>query len=125
MLIRYKKSYEKIAMGLLSFVPTEKEIKTLMQTIRKYEEDDKWQLFLWRDGDDIIGEIGIHFINDQEAVIEHISVNPSYRSEGIGKKIIMALKKSLGEDILIAPSAKVKSYYDNCFHTQSDKETGE
>ena len=29
MLIKYKKSYEKFAMGLLSFMPNEKEIKTL------------------------------------------------------------------------------------------------
>ena len=29
MLIRYRKNYEKIAMGLLSFMPTEKDLKRL------------------------------------------------------------------------------------------------
>ncbi|HWO97501.1 MAG TPA: N-acetyltransferase, partial [Bacillus sp. (in: firmicutes)] len=33
MLIRYKKNYEKIAMGLLSFMPTEKDLKALQKTM--------------------------------------------------------------------------------------------
>lgn len=37
MLIRFKKSYEKIAMGLLSFMPTEKDVKTLQLTMKDYE----------------------------------------------------------------------------------------
>ena len=37
MLIRFKKSYEKIAMGLLSFMPTEKDVKTLQLTMKEYE----------------------------------------------------------------------------------------
>ncbi|GGL46783.1 GNAT family N-acetyltransferase [Sporolactobacillus putidus] len=122
MLIRYKKSYEKIAMGLLSFVPSEKEIKVLLQTIRKYEEDEKWQLFLWKNGDDIIGVVGIHFKNDHEAEIEHISVNPSYRAQGVGRAIILALGTALGEDVRVVPSAAIKSYFENCFR-EEEKET--
>ncbi len=34
MLVRYKKAYEKIAMGLLSFMPNEKELKKLQQTMK-------------------------------------------------------------------------------------------
>ena len=34
MLVRYKKSLEKIAMGLLSFMPQEKDVKRLMETIQ-------------------------------------------------------------------------------------------
>ncbi|RYL94847.1 GNAT family N-acetyltransferase [Sporolactobacillus sp. THM7-4] len=126
MLIRYKKSYEKIAMGLLSFVPSEKEIKTLLQTIKRYEEDEKWQLFLWKDGDDIIGVIGVQLI-DQQALIEHLSVNPSYRAEGIGREIILALGKVLGENVRIVPSSKIKPYFDNCFQKKQEekKEAGE
>lgn len=122
MLIRYKKSYEKIAMGLLSFVPSEKEIKALLQTIKKYEENENWQLFLWKDGDDIIGVAGIHFNADHEAEIEHLSVNPSYRAQGIGKAIILGLGDVLGKDVRIVPSAAIKSYFDNCFH-EEEKET--
>ncbi|MBP1080503.1 hypothetical protein JOC74_000991 [Bacillus capparidis] len=59
MLIRYKKSFSKIAMGLLSFMPNEKDIKQLQQTIRNYEENPDHQLFLWKEGEDIVGAIGI------------------------------------------------------------------
>ena len=40
MLIRYKKSMEKIAMGLLSFMPEEKDVKKLTVTMKAYEEND-------------------------------------------------------------------------------------
>jgi len=45
MLIRYKKSFEKIAMGLLSFMPSEKDVKRLMETINSYDEKSNWHLF--------------------------------------------------------------------------------
>ncbi|MCO7176636.1 GNAT family N-acetyltransferase [Sporolactobacillus kofuensis] len=123
MLIRYKKSYEKIAMGLLSFIPSEKEIKLLLQTVKKYEEEDSWQLFLWKDDEDILGVIGIQMISDDEAVIEHISVNPSYRAEGVGKKMIFELGKLLGDKIRLAPSQAIQSYFDKCFEEGDEKET--
>ncbi|TGA98160.1 GNAT family N-acetyltransferase [Sporolactobacillus shoreae] len=123
MLIRYKKNYEKIAMGLLSYVPSEKEIKMLLQTVRKYEEEESWQLFLWKDGEDILGVIGIHMEDPGKATVEHISVNPSYRAEGIGKKMLLALQPILGNDVDITPSAAIKSYFDNCFHEKGEQET--
>ncbi|MCQ2010058.1 MAG: GNAT family N-acetyltransferase [Sporolactobacillus sp.] len=123
MLIRYKKSYEKIAMGLLSFVPSEKEIKLLLQTIKRYEDEESWQLFLWKDDEDILGVIGIQMISDQEAVVEHISVNPSYRAEGVGKKMILALGKMIGEHVQLTPSQAIKSYFDKCFEEGNEKET--
>lgn len=43
MLIRYKRSFEKIAMGLLSFMPGEKDVKQLQQTIKSYEMDEDRQ----------------------------------------------------------------------------------
>ena len=41
MLIRYKKIYEKIAMGLLSYMPGDHSVKALQETIQKYETDDR------------------------------------------------------------------------------------
>ncbi|HET7521748.1 MAG TPA: N-acetyltransferase, partial [Bacillales bacterium] len=77
MLIRYKHSHEKIAMGLLSFVPGEENLKQLQQTINEYESNDDWQLFLWKEGDDVTGIIGIRTVDDETAELQHISVNPS------------------------------------------------
>lgn len=59
MLIRYKKSFEKIAMGLLSFMPNEKDVKQLQQTMKDYETDTDRQLFLWKEDEDIVGCVGV------------------------------------------------------------------
>ena len=85
MLIRYKKTFEKIAMGLLSFIPNEKDLKKLQQTIKEYETNDKWHLFLWKENDDIIGIIGAKEQDGQLLEVQHISVNPSHRMQGVGK----------------------------------------
>lgn len=89
MLIRYKKQYEKIAMGLLSFMPDEKNVKVLQETMKQYEANDTWHLYLWKLDDDIAGVIGVRIDNDEiNVVIEHISVNPAYRSMGIAKSMV-------------------------------------
>ncbi|WP_203361846.1 GNAT family N-acetyltransferase [Bacillus sp. REN10] len=111
MLIRYKKSFEKIAMGLLSFMPEEKEIKKLQQTIKSYEEKDDWQLYLWKD-EEIIGALGT---KEQGGTIEiqHICVNPSYRMEGIGKSMVKELKE-MHADKKIVPNSSTSKFFHKC-----------
>ncbi|MDQ0213747.1 riboflavin biosynthesis RibT protein [Oikeobacillus pervagus] len=117
MLIRYKKSFEKIAMGLLSFMPCEKDIKQLQQTMKTYESDDQWQLYMWKD-EDIIGIIGIHILDDQTAEIQHISVNPSYRKEGIGKAMLKALKE-MHKNKQLKPNEYTATFFQKC-HLEED-----
>ncbi|MBM7645347.1 riboflavin biosynthesis RibT protein [Scopulibacillus daqui] len=112
MLIRYKKSYEKIAMGLLSFVPTEKDLKKLRQTMKRYDEENDWQLFLWRE-EDIIGIIGVK-LEGNRAEIHHVSVNPSYRGQGVGKKMVDSLHRIIGEKYTIIPAKQVSDFYESC-----------
>jgi riboflavin biosynthesis RibT protein len=100
MLIRYKKTFEKIAMGLLSFMPNEKDLKKLQQSMKNYETDDSWQLFLWKK-EDIIGLIGITLVDDDSFVIQHISVNPSHRNQGIGKQMVQAIKELYPEKAIL------------------------
>ncbi|MGO4888276.1 GNAT family N-acetyltransferase [Anaerobacillus sp. MEB173] len=111
MLVPYKPSYEKIAMGLLSYMPEEKEIKKLQQTIRRYETDEDWQLFLWKK-DDIIGVIGIHLLQDSTAELCHLCINPSYREEGLGKEMIEAIRKKV--DGKLIPTTCTMSFYRKC-----------
>jgi riboflavin biosynthesis RibT protein len=93
MLIRYKKTFEKIAMGLLSFMPSEKDLKKLQLTMKEYETDESWQLFLWKEEEDIIGLLGVLNHDDRNTLeIQHISVNPSHRSQGLGKRMVKTLK---------------------------------
>jgi riboflavin biosynthesis RibT protein len=112
MLIRYKKTFEKIAMGLLSFMPAEKEIKKLLHTMKQYETEEHWHLFLWKE-EDIIGLLGVVISNDT-IELQHISVNPSHRHHGIGKKMVKALKEMYPEKF-IQPNEYTAAFIEKCF----------
>ncbi|WP_243386457.1 GNAT family N-acetyltransferase [Bacillus kexueae] len=112
MLVRYKKAFEKIAMGLLSFMPNEKDLKKLQQTIQTYETDERWQLFLWKD-DDIIGVIGVELVDDQKIEIHHLCVNPSHRHQGIGKEMVNAIR-DIYKDKHIHPNDLVAPFFEKC-----------
>ncbi|GHH98129.1 GNAT family N-acetyltransferase [Neobacillus kokaensis] len=102
MLIRYKKTFEKIAMGLLSFMPNEKDLRKLQQTMKEYEAEESRQLFLWKE-EDIIGLLGIVYHTDRNAIeIQHISVNPSHRFQGVGKRMVKALKEMYPDKEIIS-----------------------
>jgi riboflavin biosynthesis RibT protein len=93
LLTRYKKMFNKIAMGLLSYMPNEKEIQKLQMTINDYETEQDHQLFLWKEEEGIIGLIGILFSDKEKIQIKHISVNPSHRGQGIARRMINSLKE--------------------------------
>ena len=92
MLIRYKKSFEKIAMGLLSFMPDEKDIKKLQQSMKSYETDESKQLFLWKEDEDLIGLIGVE-VHGNTVMLVDVSVNPSHRGQGVGRKMVTSVKE--------------------------------
>lgn len=119
MLIRYKKSFEKIAMGLLSYMPSEKDLKKLQQTIKQYESDKDWQLFLWKVDDDIIGLLGGVWNDESTFMIHHISLNPSHRGQGIGSSMVMALK-DLYPDKQIIPNKVTSAFIDKCIEEGSE-----
>ncbi|WP_077326777.1 GNAT family N-acetyltransferase [Virgibacillus siamensis] len=110
MLIRYKKNMEKIAMGLLSFMPEGKDVKKLQQTIKEYETNPDWQLFLWKE-EDIIGAIGVKIEDEINAVVQHISVNPSHRNMGIGKKMIEEVEKIYSEKYAVCADEFTQEFY--------------
>lgn len=91
MLLRYKKTYEKIAMGLLSYMPGEKNVKKLQETIHKYETEANWQLYLLKKDEDFIGLIGME-MEENYYTVHHISMNPSFRGEGIGREMVAKLR---------------------------------
>ncbi|HSI68089.1 MAG TPA: GNAT family N-acetyltransferase [Planococcus sp. (in: firmicutes)] len=101
MLYRYKKSFEKIAMGLMSFMPKERELKKLQQTMHMYEEKSGWQLYLWKKGDDFVGLLGVE-VEEESFTVHHISVNPSHRGEGIGHAMIDKIQQLMQERTMLA-----------------------
>ncbi|WP_144511295.1 GNAT family N-acetyltransferase [Bacillus sp. FJAT-22090] len=112
MLLRYKKSFEKISMGLLSFMPQEKDVKKLLETIQQYETNPDWHLFLWKKGEDLVGLVGVR-MKGTDGVIQHLSVNPSHRGEGIGKEMLQNLPAILHTSS-IQPSEEVKTFFEKC-----------
>ncbi|MCZ0701818.1 riboflavin biosynthesis RibT protein [Natronobacillus azotifigens] len=115
MLIKYKKSMEKIAMGLLSFMPEEKDVKKLQQTIKEYEENQNWQLYLWKEDEDVLGAVGI-LINDEkrQIIIQHISVNPSHRENGIGQEMVQAIKDIYQEKNQVCANDLTGNFLSRC-----------
>lgn len=113
MLNRYKKNSEKIAMGLLSFMPEGKDVKKLQQTIKEYETNADWHLYLWKEDDDVIGAIGLR-VDGDKAIIQHISVNPSHRNVGIGKKMIQEIRKLYESRYEITALETIQQYYQRC-----------
>lgn len=80
-------------MGFLSYIPGEKMVRKLQETIQQYLNDKDWQLFLYKEMEDYIGLIGIELDDDNRTyTIQHISVNPSFRGEGIGYEMVKEVK---------------------------------
>lgn len=112
MLIRYKKAFEKIAMGLLSFMPNEKDIKKLTETIQSYETDENWILYLWKKNDEYIGIVGLVLDNDT-ATIQHVSVVPSYRGEGVATEMVQEVVE-LGRYANVLATDETREFVQKC-----------
>src|SRR5699024_7864207 len=113
MLIRYKKDLEKIAMGLLSFMPEERDVKKLQDTILQYSSQTDWHLYLWRD-DEILGAIGLRIEEESEAIIQHISVNPSYRNQEIGKKMVEEIIQKYSKKYKVSADEMINDFFKKC-----------
>lgn len=96
MLIRYKKTYEKIAMGLLSYMPEAQSVKALQEKIHLYETDSSSELYLMKNGEDFIGLLGIE-VYEEMYILQDLAVNPSFRGEGIGTKMVNEIKNRYPE----------------------------
>ena len=77
MFISYNQSYEKIAMGLLSYVTDLKNVARLKPEMESYIENVDRKLFLWKDEvtDNIVALIGVE-ISEAMVLVRHIAVSP-------------------------------------------------
>jgi|SRR5690625_895625 len=120
MLIRYKKNQEKIAMGLLSFMPGDNDVKSLQETIKEYETNQHWYLYLWKYEDDIVGLVGLQIVDDLNVIIQHISVNPSFRNMGIGRQMIREIKKMYGEKYDVGGNEATEPFFHLCSKAEDE-----
>lgn len=121
MLVRYKKNQEKIAMGLLSLMPFEKELKLLQQTIHEYSTNPDWHLYLWKEDDDIVGAIGVKIVDDINVVIQHITVNPSFRNSGIGCKMVNEIQTLYSEKYDVVSNELTEEFFIRCIDKQKEE----
>ncbi|TKI61940.1 GNAT family N-acetyltransferase [Lysinibacillus mangiferihumi] len=119
MLIRYKKAFEKIAMGLLSFMPNEKDIKKLTETIQSYENDDNWVLYLWKKNDEYVGIVGL-VTDNHTATIQHVSVVPSYRGEGVAKEMLQEVAE-LDQYEQLRATDETREFVRKCIQCNEEK----
>jgi len=100
-------SFKKIAMGLLSYMPNEKDLKHVQQTMQSYEELENWHLYFWKHETDFIGVIGVKEV-DQTIVVQHLALNPSYRNQGIGKEILKNIQQLYPDKVIVPTEATGK-----------------
>lgn len=63
MLIQYKKDYEKIAMGLLSYLPDFKNIENLREEIELNQNESDFILYLYRnEQDNMVGVLEHNYL---------------------------------------------------------------
>ena len=93
MLISYNQNYEKIAMGLLSYIADFKAVDRLLDEMESYIHSEDKRLYLWKDKEteNIVGIIGLEY-NDVVVLVRHLAINPSFRNEVIVYKTLDKLQ---------------------------------
>lgn len=80
MLLKYRSDYEKVAMGLLSLVPTFKAINRLRTELQWYQASAKRELLLWKDANqDFSGALGVE-LKPGYVVVRFMVLTPAERS---------------------------------------------
>lgn len=113
MLVKYKKSNSKVAMGLLSYTPVHYKAGALQKVLENYEDHTDWQLYFWKEKDDFLGIIGIE-LEEHTFTIHHLSVIPSYRNEGIGHRMVEEIQR-LHEPLAMCSSHQTKDFLEKCW----------
>lgn len=101
MLVSYNQKYEKIAMGLLSYIADLKSMERLQTEMESYTSENSRKLYLWRDSDteNIVAIIGIE-CSETMVLIRHLAVSPSFRNEGIIYNVFDQLQNRYPEQTL-------------------------
>ncbi|WP_057893616.1 hypothetical protein [Lacticaseibacillus brantae] len=102
MLVKYKRDYQKIAMGFLSFLPDLDNLSNLKTELNLYTEDNDHALFMYREAPtaDFSGVVGIEASGDS-ILVRHLSFSPSVRSRATEFQALDDLKQLYPEATLM------------------------
>jgi riboflavin biosynthesis RibT protein len=94
MLTRAKDDHNKIVMGLLAYSPEIETTQQVMDELEVFETSEDREFYLWKDehSQSFIGLIGVEEGEDL-VLVRYITLSPSYRDEGISKKMLEALSE--------------------------------
>lgn len=120
MLIRYKNHLKKLQWVFYLSCLMKKTWKGCSRQWSNMNQKKIGKLFLWKEGEDIIGLVGVTS-SDQTMEIQHISVNPSHRHQGIGKTMIKALDELYPGKTLTATD-ETESFLNKCDINNENKE---
>jgi|SRR5699024_11721192 len=103
MLYKYKKDYEKIVMGFLSYLSDFKNIRNLQDEMKLYNRTDEYQVFLYRPepDQDFVGIAGIQ-MTEQFVMLRYISLAPNYRDQDNCFHILADLERVFPNDNVLA-----------------------
>lgn len=94
MLVRAKKTHQKIVMGLLSFADNLKDTQLLVNEFQHYEEDEDRSIYLWKDEEngDLVALLGIEH-HEEIILVRHVCVSPSYRGDRLSFRMLNDLQQ--------------------------------
>lgn len=85
-----------MALGLLSLMLKEREIRQLQQMMQRYEQNPDMEMYFWKEKEKYIGIIGIE-VQQKECIIRHLAVLPTFRGEGIGRAMVNEIQNNYSE----------------------------
>lgn len=93
MLVPYKNDFEKITMGLLSYIPDLKDPSRIEEELNWYSSQDNRQIYLW-ESEETVNLVGLAGVEEEEdlVLLRHIAIDPSFRNEGLTYQILDELQ---------------------------------
>lgn len=128
MLVKYKQDYEKIALGLLSFMPDLKEFDRLSAELAAYSSEENRQLFLWKNSEgDFVGVVGVE-VAPTYLMLRHLAFTPNYRQDTVKFEVLDALHELFIDKRIMSPvdmSELLTAWERHCAEQSQDLDHGE
>lgn len=113
MLVKYRNSQNKMALGLLSLMLKEREVQQLQQMMQRYEQNPDMEMYFWKEEEKHIGIIGIE-VQEKEFIIKHVAVLPTFRGEGIGRAMVNEIQ-DIYSDLNMTATEETESFVQSLY----------
>ncbi|ADG41421.1 MULTISPECIES: hypothetical protein [Leuconostoc] len=80
MLAQARNDNQKTVMGILSLLPGLRELSHLNAEIAWYNGNDARCLYVWQDGAQLQGVLGVEFLSEDIVLIRHVALTPESRT---------------------------------------------